>query len=733
MENQQVLKAEQGLHQFQGLHSGEREIVFYAETNSDWLHFEPIIRELISDSGGKICYITSDINDPILEKTIPGIKSFFIGYGDSRTEFFKFLDVRVLAMSMPDLEQFYIKRSQTQTHYVYIFQSLISTHMGFIKGAFENYDSILCAGPYHVSEIREAEKLYGLSPKKLVECGYGHLDNIIQNYSGETNKEHNEKESLRVVIAPTYGPQSLSEIFNSELCVELIEILLDAGLHVTMRPHWMTSHTNPEAISVLKSRFSENMKFVMEHDILSISSLKNSDVLISDVSGITLEYAFGFLKPVIYIDLPPRVRNVDFDSISMPAIELELREETGVILSPDKIKEAPRVIKEILKEDSGFKERCKSNRNQWIFNIGRSGKIAADHIEALVAEEDPVSNEIAIKALHGLHKFRKLPVEKRKIVFYAAAASDWLFFEAIIRELIFHKKQKICYVTSDPKDPVLERKNPAIEKIFVGCGNSQTDFFDSLEADVLVMTKPNLNHFFIKCSRFPVHYVYVFQTLISTHMGQIKGAFDHYDSILCAGPHHVDEIRASEKIYGLPPKQLIECGYGHLDNILENWVKSKQADQTDIGPVKVVIAPTYGPQSLIEIKNGMLCADLIDTLIKADFHVTLRPHWMTLHSPALAEIKKRFTQNRTFTLEESILSSTSLVESDIMVSDFSGAALEYAFGFLKPVVYVDIPPRTRNSEYTKFSLPVIELELRQETGFILSPEHLEEAPGIINE
>jgi hypothetical protein len=47
VENLQVLKAEKGFHQFQGLHSGEREIVFYAETSSDWLHFEAIIREMI--------------------------------------------------------------------------------------------------------------------------------------------------------------------------------------------------------------------------------------------------------------------------------------------------------------------------------------------------------------------------------------------------------------------------------------------------------------------------------------------------------------------------------------------------------------------------------------------------------------------------------------------------------------------------------------------------------------
>ena len=47
------------------------------------------------------------------------------------------------------------------------------------------------------------------------------------------------------------------------------------------------------------------------------------------------------------------------------------------------------------------------------------------------------------------------------------------------------------------------------------------------------------------------------------------GAFDDYDSVLCAGPHHVDEIRATEKIGSLPSKQLVEYGYPRLDSILE--------------------------------------------------------------------------------------------------------------------------------------------------------------------
>jgi len=53
--------------------------------------------------------------------------------------------------------------------------------------------------------------------------------------------------------------------------------------------------------------------------------------------------------------------------------------------------------------------------------------------------------------------------------------------------------------------------------------------------------------------------------MVSSHMIYRAGAFDHFDSILCVGPHHIDEIRAWEKLNGLPAKRLHQHGYAPLD------------------------------------------------------------------------------------------------------------------------------------------------------------------------
>ena len=65
-----------------------------------------------------------------------------------------------------------------------------------------------------------------------------------------------------------------------------------------------------------------------------------------------------------------------------------------------------------------------------------------------------------------------------------------------------------------------------------------------------IMTMPDLNQYQVKRSKYPVHYIYIQHSLVSLHMVCRKGAFDNYDTICCAGPHHVREIRAVEKKYG---------------------------------------------------------------------------------------------------------------------------------------------------------------------------------------
>ena len=378
-------QAMQNFRQFLNLTGGDGEIVFYAETSSDWRHFERIVISLINDSGKTVCYVTSDQDDPLLDNPMPGVKPFFIGYRETRTEFFETLDCKVMIMTMPDLERFNIKRSIHRVHYVYVFHTLISTHMGYMSGAFDHYDSILCAGPHHMSEIKATEKLYGAKRKALVECGHGMLDYAI-DYWREHGKSHAYKidDQIRVIVAPTYGPQSLIEIDDGQFCADLIDVLISAGMQVTLRPHWLTTQNNPSTLVNIGERHADNQALTIEKQTDTLTSLYNSDVLICDLSGVAMEYAFGFLKPVAYIDLPQRVRNAKFEDMGLPALEIEMRGVTGAIIDPMQIDKAPDVIHNLLKDKNGFVKQCVTARKKWVYNNGTSGKVGADHILSLV-------------------------------------------------------------------------------------------------------------------------------------------------------------------------------------------------------------------------------------------------------------------------------------------------------------------------------------------------------------
>jgi len=289
-------------------------------------------------------------------------------------------------MTMPDLGRFVAKRPSARPHYVYVFHSLISTHMAWLKRAYDDYDSILCGGPHHVSEIRATEKYYGLPPKALIECGHVRLDHLIR-YTGTRSRQNSESASgLRVVIASTYGLQSLAEYENGGLCTSLIRELLREGIHVTLRPHWLTVHSNQAVISQIESEFDNNPHFELETELTSFTNLLDSDVLVCDLSGIALEYALGLLKPVLYVDMPPRVRNSDFNKIGMPVLELTLREKTGAILPRDEWAHSPRVIAKLHADREMYRARCEALRNKWVFNVGKSAETGAAHLSDLVTK-----------------------------------------------------------------------------------------------------------------------------------------------------------------------------------------------------------------------------------------------------------------------------------------------------------------------------------------------------------
>ena len=357
---------------FQKLSDDERTIVFYAENKASMNHFRTLITELTEVKGLKICYVTSVKNDKILSSNNEKILSFFIGDGIARTKFFIELKAKILIMDMPDLNSFHIKRSKVfPVHYIYIFHSMFSIHSYLRKGAIDSYDTIFCVGKHHVNEILETEKIYNLKPKKLVEYGFGRLDTLL-NEKNEINQNNLEKNL--VIMTPTYGKDNFLEICG----IEIINILLDSNFKVLLRPHFRIFQETPELINKIKKTFQDHKNFRLEDGIISKEDFHSSKCLISDWSGISMEYAFVFERPVIYIDVPQKIMNNEMEKIPLIPLEVSIREKIGYVINPKKLNDIPKILTEV--DDNSRTEEIRQIRSETVFNIGTSTKVGSEYI-----------------------------------------------------------------------------------------------------------------------------------------------------------------------------------------------------------------------------------------------------------------------------------------------------------------------------------------------------------------
>ena len=308
-----------------------------------------------------------------------------------RTLLFSSLKARIMIMTMPDLENHYIKRSKVYpVHYIYVFHNMASTHMVFRTGAYDHYDTIFCVGPHHEKEIREAEKLYGLPEKNLVKHGNSRLDSVLNEASKRTDKNIPKKnEKKNILIAPSYGKNALLETCG----IRLIEVLLDAGFFVTVRPHPLTIQENKVLISQIIKKYGSNDNFLLETDVASQASLHASNLLISDYSGAAFEFAFGLGKPVIFIDVPRKVNNPQYTKLNCEPFEIFIRPQIGAVLSTNNLEEVSYLIDDLVSNQGSFERKIATIRSDNIYNIGLSGKIGAqaliDRLEKIKGKETP--------------------------------------------------------------------------------------------------------------------------------------------------------------------------------------------------------------------------------------------------------------------------------------------------------------------------------------------------------
>ena len=318
---------------------------------------------------------------------------------------------------------------------------------------------------------------------------------------------------------------------------------------------------------------------------------------------------------------------------------------------------------------------------------------------------------------------RFFSVAGKHLVFYSEGSGFYKYFKDVIEYLLEKSNLTIHYVTVDPDDQIfaIAEKEPRIRAYYIGPTRLIT-LFMKMDADIVVMTCPDLNNFHLKRSyvRKDIEYIYMFHYPLSTHMVLNTGALDYYDTVFCVGQFQFDEIRAAEKLYNTKEKKLIAAGYGQLEQLHKSFLA---LEKTENERPKVVIAPSWQADNILDS-----CIEaLLTELLGKGFDVTVRPHpeYIKRYKPRMDKIVERWQGAEDLTFELNFAGNASIFGADALITDWSGTAYEYSFVTLRPAVFIDTAPKINNPDYEKLGIEPLEFSLRSQVGLRIDPKALE--------
>lgn len=332
-----------------------KKVIFYSESKNYRNYLISIFKSLESEKKISLIYLTSDQDDKdkLSDKHFP----IYIGDGFLKTLVLNLIDCDMAIMTLTDLNNHAIKRSQFCPTYVYLFHSLVSTHKAYTKNAFNNYDIILSNGDYQKKEIEYSEKLYNLKKKKIYTTGYPYLE-LLKDYQKKFITENT------ILFAPSWGVDK-KNLFN-DYSINIIDLLIKNNQKVILRTHPELIKRSNKIMDNIYKKYKNNKLFELNKDLSDLKPIFNSSLLITDNGGTALEYFIIQKKPVVYINYIEKIHNEKFQEIKLETIEDVFKKELGFSVDIENL----------------------DNLNSYLVQAKRDFNLKKDKIEKLIMKFD---------------------------------------------------------------------------------------------------------------------------------------------------------------------------------------------------------------------------------------------------------------------------------------------------------------------------------------------------------
>jgi hypothetical protein len=354
---------------------GLPDVVFHSEGGKYWQVFQPVVAAL-AGQGIACAYVTPDPRDPGLEWSGSGFTAIHPG-GDLMTiAHMNRLKAALVVSSTPNLDVYMLKRSRQVRHYAHLFHA--PTDVAFYeKFAFDWYDSLLTVGPFQERSVRALERRRGLDEKLLHDTGCTYYDYMLEERRDDARAGDG---SLTVLYAPAWGERSSVIRYGTAI----LDRLAEGGVRTIFRPHPQFYVSHVEIIRDIEKRYAGSPKVEIDTNRTGTESMRRSDVMVTDLSGVLFDYAFLFERPIILAHADAPVGGQEAEDLPGEIWDVQTARRLARCLAEEEIGRVAAIAAEAGAASEAAGSAIRDIRDAELFNFGRAGGAAARNIRAIL-------------------------------------------------------------------------------------------------------------------------------------------------------------------------------------------------------------------------------------------------------------------------------------------------------------------------------------------------------------
>ena len=199
-------------------------------------------------------------------------------------------------------------------------------------------------------------------------------------------KEYNEckltSDGKTILYAPTWGYERSSFFSCGQ---DVMKKLLESGYRVIFRPHpqFFVSHKKEyEAFLEDIKKCSNYSSFEIDTNKTPIESMKKSDLMLTDFSGVLFDYAYLSEKQVLLLNVKNACNGYEAEEMIPLGVDFDIPASKTLAhqLTEEESRDIAQTVKHWLESKADNKEKIRKFRDENIYNFGKAGIAAADAI-----------------------------------------------------------------------------------------------------------------------------------------------------------------------------------------------------------------------------------------------------------------------------------------------------------------------------------------------------------------